>query len=217
MRTKTLLLTAALCAAGAATSMAQVYSVNMVGYINQSIPAGFSMIANQLNNSPNNTVAALFPAPADGTKIYKFNATTGGFIIMEFADGEWSAEATTQRLDPGDGAYIFAPAAFTHTFVGEVQLTSTVNLPRGFSMVGSALPQSAPLTGTPPAGLDYPIGDGDKIYRFNPATGGFIINEFADGEWSLGAPPTVNVGEAFYAFNNGAAAKGWSRTFTVGP
>jgi hypothetical protein len=196
--------------------MAQVYSVNMVGYINQSIPNGFSMIANQLNNSPNNTVAALFPAPADGTRIYKFNTATGGFIIMQYIDGEWSPEATTQTLNPGEGAYIFAPAAFTHTFVGEVALTSTVNLPAGFSMVGSALPQSLPLTGTPPAGLGFPIGDGDRIYRFNPATGGFLIDQFVDGEWSNGAPPTPAIGEGFYAFNNGAA-KGWSRTFTVGP
>jgi len=216
MRTKTLLLTAALCAAGAATSMAQVYSVNMVGYINQSIPAGFSMIANQLNNSPDNRIASLFPAPADQTRIYKFNPASGGFIIAEYADGEWSAPGLTETLSPGEGAYIFAPAAFTHTFVGEVMLTSSVNLPAGFSMIGSTLPQSLPLTGTPPAGLGYPIGDGDRIYRFNPATGGFLIAEFADGEWSTGAPPTPNIGEAFYAFNNGAA-KSWNRTFSVGP
>src|SRR5688500_5525594 len=105
MRTKTLLLTAALCAAGAATSMAQVYSVNMVGYINQSIPAGFSMIANQLNNSPDNRIATLFPAPADGTRIYKFDGT--GFIIMDYVDGQWSAQALTETLGPGEGAYIF--------------------------------------------------------------------------------------------------------------
>ena len=46
MRTKTLLLTAALSAAGIATSMAQVYSANAVGYVNKLIPTGFSMIAN---------------------------------------------------------------------------------------------------------------------------------------------------------------------------
>src|SRR5947207_10303632 len=46
MRTKTLLLTAALAAAGAASAMAQnVYSVNAVGYANVSVPSGFSMIA----------------------------------------------------------------------------------------------------------------------------------------------------------------------------
>jgi len=211
MRTKTLLLTAALCAAGAATSMAQVYSVNMVGYINQSIPAGFSMIANQLNNSPDNRIASLFPAPADQTRIYKFNGA--GFTIAEYADGEWNPAGLTETLAPGEGAYIFAPAAFTHTFVGEVALTSAVNLPPGFSMIGSTLPQSLPLTGTPPAGLGYPIGDGDKIYRFDGV--GFIISEFADGEWNTPIP-TPNIGEGFYAFNNGAA-KSWNRTFSVGP
>ena len=74
MRTKTLLLTAALTAAGVATSMAQVYSVNMVGYINQSIPQGFSMIANQLNASPDNKVTTLLPAPPASTSVFKFNA-----------------------------------------------------------------------------------------------------------------------------------------------
>jgi hypothetical protein len=65
MRTKTLLLTAALSAAGIATSMAQnVYSVNMVGYINKTMPKGLSMIANQLNASPNNKVTTLFGTPA---------------------------------------------------------------------------------------------------------------------------------------------------------
>ena len=41
MRTKTLLLTAALCAAGIATSKAQVYSVNAVGYVNTALVKAF--------------------------------------------------------------------------------------------------------------------------------------------------------------------------------
>src|SRR6478672_7317898 len=47
MRTKTLLLTAALAAVGVSSSMAQVYSVNVVGYVNKSVPKGFYMLANQ--------------------------------------------------------------------------------------------------------------------------------------------------------------------------
>ena len=78
MRTKTLLLTAALTAAGALTSMAQVYSVNIVGYINLSIPRGFSMIANQLNATPDNTLETLMPTMPEGTIIYKFNPALRG-------------------------------------------------------------------------------------------------------------------------------------------
>src|SRR5258707_15596446 len=59
MRTKTLFLTAAFSAAGMATSMAQtVYSVNIVGYINLPIVHGLSLVANQLNASPNNSVVS---------------------------------------------------------------------------------------------------------------------------------------------------------------
>ena len=34
--------------------MAQVYSLNAVGYINVTIPPGFSIVANQLNTTNNN-------------------------------------------------------------------------------------------------------------------------------------------------------------------
>jgi hypothetical protein len=220
MRTKTLLLTAALCAAGAATSMAQVYSVNMVGYINQSVPAGYSAIANHLNNSPDNRVTSLLTAPPDGTRIYKFNPTTGGFIFIQFIDGAWEGDDTTITLGPGEGAFVFAPSAFTQTFVGEVALSSSVSLPSGFSMVSSALPQALPLSGAPPAGLAYPVGEGDRIYQYNPTTGGFIFNQFIDGAWEGdggGTAPSVAIGESFYAFNAGASAKSWNRTFSVGP
>src|SRR2546426_805740 len=93
MRTKTLLLTAALTAAGALTSMAQVYSVNIVGYINLSIPRGFSMIANQLNATPDNTLETLMPTMPEGTIIYKFNpALRGG--LGAYDQYQWSADTS---------------------------------------------------------------------------------------------------------------------------
>jgi len=194
--------------------MAQVYSVNMVGYINQSIPQGFSMIANQLNNSPDNRVVTLFPTPATGTRVLQFNPATGGFRSAQFVD-EWEGDLTI-TLGPGEGAYFFAPAAFTHTFVGEVATgSSSVSITPGWSMVSSALPQSLPIDAAPPAGLGYPIANGDRVYRFNPATGGFIPDLFIDGGWDDGTAPVPNVGESFYVFNAGAA-KSWTRTFAVG-
>jgi len=61
MRTK-LLLGAATLAAGLASSMAQsnVYSVNVVGYYNVSVPAhGFNFVANQLQNGTNDALSVL--------------------------------------------------------------------------------------------------------------------------------------------------------------
>src|SRR5689334_14692664 len=64
MRTKTLLLTAALSAAGLLPSMAQVFSVNAVGYVNQSVPAnGLAILAVPLNGNPNNSLNNTLPIP----------------------------------------------------------------------------------------------------------------------------------------------------------
>src|SRR5687768_8351279 len=59
MRTKTLLLTAALAAAGLTSSMAQVFSVNAVGFVNVTVPASsFALLANPLNQ-PTNDLASV--------------------------------------------------------------------------------------------------------------------------------------------------------------
>ncbi len=61
MRIKALLCAAAL-AAGAVSSMAQsnVYSLNIVGYVNVPLVTGFNLIANPLDNGTND-LASLFP------------------------------------------------------------------------------------------------------------------------------------------------------------
>jgi hypothetical protein len=219
MRTKTLLLTAALCAAGAATSMAQVYSVNMVGYINQSIPAGFSMIANQLNASPDNKVTTLLPAPPNGTSVFKFNKASGGFDQLDYFGG-WEGDNLDLTLGPGEGAFIRAPSAFTTTFVGEVALSSTIQLEQGFQIISSALPQSLPLT-APTAGaanLEFPVVNGDEVFQYDPVGGGFRVNSYFGG-WegdNEGVPPTPAIGESFFFRRAAASGPNWSRTFAVG-
>jgi hypothetical protein len=224
MRTKTLLLTAALTAAGVATSMAQVYSVNQVGYINHTIPSGFSMLANQLNNSPDNKVITQFPTPPEGTQIYKFDATTDTFIFLQFVDGAWEGDDFNVAFGPGEGIWINTPTSFAHTFVGECQLASTLSLLSGFNMVSSVLPQALPLTGAPndgvpaaPVGLGYPVGEGDQVYQYDAATDTFIFNQFVDGAWEGdggGAPPTTGISEAFWISASGP--RSWSRNYVVG-
>jgi len=218
MRTKTLLLTAALCAAGAATSMAQVYSVNMVGYINHTVPSGFSLIANQLNASPDNRVTTLFAAPPDGTQVSKFIPATSTFEGITFVDGAWEGDNVNMTLNPGEGVFINPPSSFQVTFVGEVALSSSVPLVPGFQIISSALPQSLPLTGTPPAGLGFPVAEGDQTFLFDPASDTYKIDSFIDGAWegdSLGVP-TPAIGQAFY-YKRASGTANWTRTFTVGP
>lgn len=208
MRTKTLILTAALGAFGAASAMAQVYSVNAVGYINVSVPAGFSMIANQLNASPDNTLATLMPSPPDGTTVYKYTGTTYKIYTYLQLLGGW--DDGTGTLNPGEGAFILNPgtAPFTVTFVGEVpQGTLTTHLPAGFAIVSSQVPQSGQLDTV----LGYPPADGDTIYFFRNGT--YSISTYLQllGGWDTA--PSPNVGEAFWSLK--AAAADWTRTFSV--
>src|SRR5437773_11497511 len=105
MRTKTVLLVAALSAAGVATSMAQVFSVNAVGYVNKIIPKGnkLALISNPLDaGAGNNTIGNLFKGAQDGTQVYKF--TGAGFITATY-DGIENAflppDAAATTVVPG--------------------------------------------------------------------------------------------------------------------
>jgi hypothetical protein len=224
MRTKTLLLTAALGAAGIATSMAQVYSQNAVGYINVTVGPGFTMIANQL--IPASTLlSALIPAPPLGTSIYKFD--NGNFKISTFDEFEsiWTplgpgGTPNTDTIDFGSGVFIRNPQStpFTITFVGEVAQGTPVSnpIPVGFSIRSSKIPQAGKIQ----TDLGFPPLPGDSIYRFNTASQSFFISTYDEFElvWTpkvndLPVEPTIEIGESFFVLKT--AAGSWDRNFTV--
>ena len=198
MRIKALLCAAAL-AAGAVTSMAQsnVYSLNIVGYVNVPLVAGFNLIANPLDNGTN-TLDSLFPNAGFGDTVYQWNGTT--FVSSLFA-GAWSPSMTTV---PGGGIFYQAGAAFTNTFVGNVMMGSLTNhIPAGFSIVSSQVPQADNLDN-----LGLVGGFGDTAYFWNPATQSYTSSLYA-GAWS---PATVvPVGSSFWI--QAGAAFNWTRTF----
>jgi len=213
MRTKTLLLTAALSAAGIATSMAQgaVFSVNAVGYVNTVVPPGFSMISNPLK-ATSNTIADLFKGVPFGTQVYLFSNTAGFKIYTNDEDaGGFEAGASTDTLLPGDGVFIrnSGTAPFTVTFVGEVMQGNLHNaLPAGLSIKSSQVP----LAGTA-EDLKLVGGPGDQIYQFSNTTGYYIATFDEDaGGWDKPLH-SLAVGESF--FLRKAVAGNWDRTFTV--
>lgn len=206
MRTKTLLLSAVLGFATIATSMADVFSVNIVGYVNVVLPQGFSMIANPLNGT-NNGINTIIPNPGAGSLLYKLGAG-GSFdqIAENFGPGQWDVNLT---LNPGEGAFIQVPALVTNTFVGEVMTGTTTNsIPAGFSIRSSIVPQSAGLTS--PGGLQFPAVAGDLVYRFGANQAYTIFESFGGDAWDP-ATPVPNVGESFWVQK--AASANWVRTF----
>jgi len=224
MRTKALLLIAAFAAAGVASSVAQVYSVNAVGYVNTTLSTGFNMISNPLDaGTGNNTVGKLLSniqgGIPGGLKAYTFNTTTGVFNTPATYVGApvnaFSPAASRDIVvDPGNGMFVYNPGApVVCTFVGQVAQGDLVNpLPQGFSIKANQVPQA----GKPDSfGL---VGTaGDKIYKFNNATGVYNTPSTYVGApvntWSP-ATPSIGVGEAFFMYRATSAGT-WNRSFSV--
>jgi hypothetical protein len=205
--------------------MAQVYSVNGVGYFTLDLPVGYSLIANQLNNGDNNLNTIIPDAPI-GTTLAKWNNAMQTFFPDDsffgpmfggWVDGSFAPTATT--LNPGEGAFINMAAPASVTFVGEIpqgDLSVTIN--PLFNIVSQPTPQAAGVAAT---GLPASVGDvisfwdnttqsfeGDLTY-FGPAYGGWVDTAFTPVD------PTPAVGESFYYNSAAPSSVDWNRTFSI--
>jgi hypothetical protein len=75
------------------------------------------------------------------------------------------------------------------------------------------IPQSAPIDQ-----LGYVASEGDIMFFFNNASGGYQSAAFVDGAWEGSYPgspnpPTPDIGQSFFFKLN--SAKSWDRHFTV--
>jgi hypothetical protein len=226
MRTKTLLLIAAVGAAGAATSMAQVFSVNAVGYVNKTIPAnGFAMISNPLK-AATNTIDALFTGAGipPGTQVYVYTPGKGYDVgTYDDLDNSYGSTVGPKTLLPGQGVFVKNPTAnpVTITFVGEVpQGTLNTAMVAGLQMVSSQVPQA----GTP-AELSFPhtgaegLTAGDQVYKFvtnDPVPANnqkYLVATYDDLSDDWDKALTFDVGEA--VFVKLAKPVTWTRQFNV--
>jgi hypothetical protein len=223
MRTKTLLLTAALSAAGIATSMAQVYSVNAVGYVNTTLVPGFSLVSNPLNNTTGNTIQNLFGNGIQGTipnltTVYHYDPATDRFVFAQYDDivQEFLGDGATAVIPPGTGVFVRNPGTtpLTVTFVGEVPqgAASDITIPQGFSIKASTVP----MAGTA-AALQIPGRQGETLYEWDTTAQRYIPASYDDivQDWlsTSGQPVNIDVGEAFFIFKT--ADQAWTRNFSV--
>jgi hypothetical protein len=210
MRTKALLLTAAVMTAGLAASVAQsVYSVNAVGYVNLNLPANFSLISNPLNGT-NNNLSTILPVVPDGSQVLTWDAANQRFndANLYFGGFGWVPDGT---LNPGQGAFLFVPSATTVTFVGEVpQGNLTNNIPVNFGLLAHMVPQSIGLEAA-----NLVSTDGDQVLFWDRANQRFedAFLYFGGFGW-VPSDPVPDVAEGFFYFNAGAA-RTWGRTFSV--
>ena len=109
-------------------------------------------------------------------------------------------------------------AAATLTFVGEVSQgvdSNGVTLKPGFTLVSSKVPQTVDLSN---AAFGFPAAaTGDKVFRFDSASQGYLSSTFITG---VGWAPAGNVAgiapaDSFFFFSTGASDRTWNRNFNV--
>jgi hypothetical protein len=235
MRTKTLLLSGVVAALSSVSLMAQVYSLNAVGYINVTCPVGFSIIANQLNTG-NNVITNLIQVDPggsmDGDTIYKYVNTgtpsTSGYHAVLSADSlnppyYWDgSDPTITTLNPGEAAFFYNanPTPLTLTFVGTVlQGSLTNNMIPGFNLISSQVPQA----GTVFAALGIPLDaagsdDGDTVYimdagKYDQVSSVDSLNPPSNLDGTQA--PSVNVGQGFFYYRGNPTTQLWIRNFSV--
>src|SRR6266566_2526097 len=171
MKLKCLFMAVVVLAAGIGGSRGQVWSVNIVGYINLTVNPGLNLIVNQLA-STNDDLGSFMPSVPDGTVVFRFDPLTQSYQDgVTFLDGFGWFPASGDSHDPvkriplGEGFFVQIPGSTptTITFVGEVALDSTNPIPGNLSLKGSIIPQSGPLV----ANLGFSTADGDAVYQWD--------------------------------------------------
>ena len=126
MRTKTLLIAAAALAVGVATSMAQTYSQNVVGYYNLNMPVGYNMVSVQLQVGVSNGASEVFPSLPDGTALLTWDPVGAQFVYNYYDTGggstapaaswymaDYGTLTNAPNFQVGQGMFFVTPSTYT--------------------------------------------------------------------------------------------------------
>jgi hypothetical protein len=221
MRTKSLCLAAAVLTGGilAASAQGNVYSLNVVGYVNTVFKgnSSYTLAANPLNaatNDLNTVLSAALPNKSSVTTYDGVNYTT-----YTKAGGVWPVAS----IPPGTGFFVrnLATSDITNTFVGEVlgglPGTNTTALPAGYSLVGSKAPIGGDINGAGPGTLNLSAALPNKasvtVYDNTTPPGTYTTLTKAGGAFP--ATP-IAVGQGFYV-RALTAGSNWVQILTNAP
>lgn len=212
---KTLVLAAAALTAGLLTASAQnVYSVNIVGYVNTVFKGGgaYTLVANPLDDGNGNQLTNLVNILPNKSSVQIWNGS--GYVAANKAFGVWS---TNVSLPPGVGFFVQNASAtdITNTFVGTVVASPVTNsLTAGaFVLAGSPLPIGGNLTDTN-LNLGPTLANKSSIQIWdNSGPGGFVAANKSFGVWSTNL--TLNVGQGF--FIQSATTTNWIQSLPPSP
>lgn len=207
-----------------AFAQSNVYTINIVGYVNKPLPTGFSLIANPLNNTlPNgNTIVNLFNDSLNPNSVVQ--KWTGSIYASYTYLGlsQWIDQNNNPigpvTIGAGEGAVVWNSGPIvTNTFVGQVE---------GYVDPGGRLPVPVPPSGIYLRGSIAPIGgssfaeimgraplDGDAVLKID-VLGNPLLSYFSSGEWhdpnGGNLAPTVEVAESAFFDTTGNQFAGFT-------
>jgi hypothetical protein len=198
-----------LSAASAAWGQSNVYSINIVGYVNLMLFPGDNLIASQLgttNDTLNNVLAA---GVADGSTLSKWDPLANRFLPTSTYDAATASWSINYSLTYGEGALLHSPASATNTFVGEVDpaLVDTSgggtisfanwhpNYASGLYLLSCPVPLGnasfAQVVGRDPL-------NGEWVETLDASTQTYSITTFHGGTGWDNGDPTLAVGQAAF-------------------
>lgn len=224
MRTKTLCLAAAGLLGGMLAASAQnVYSLNIVGYVNKVAPVAnqFALWANPLDTGAGNSITNLFPSAPNATQIRAWNGAS--YVSAQKSFGNWN---TNLVLAPGTGFFIKYPAgsgSVTNTFVGTVLVenpdgqgggTNTTAITSTFALLGGKFPIGGNLTSTGVGTLNLgaALANGSQVRAWNGTA--FVSAQKSFGNWNTNLP--LGVGDGFFV-RLSAGTSNWIQIVTNAP
>jgi hypothetical protein len=214
------LLAAAVLALALQGRAQNVYSLNVVGYYNVPVVAGWNLLSVQLG-ATNYNANHVLGTGVDGALLYRFNPTNQTYYDAgTYFQGFGWCPVSGDREDPvlnlplGESFFIWSPSNWIATFVGEVmQGRLVVPLPAYYSLKASIVPQAGQLQND----LLFPACGGDTVWK--GVGSGFPAYFYDDWDFYwMPTEPTVDVGRGFFLYRDPWEATPdhwWVRNFTV--
>jgi len=195
MRTKNLLLSAAALVAGALSAQAQsnVYSVNIVGYVNKPLATNaLELIENPLTDGTN-TLNSTMSGLAVGSVAYVWNGAS--YTQSNRQKAGWNPDL---GVPTGLGFFVRRSGAVgTNTYVGAVVANVGASVSNSLAagvttLVGSKLPYADTLTGTNLGLAGAP--NNSVLYKWNGV--GYTQSNRQKAGWNPNL--AIEVGESFF-------------------
>jgi len=204
-------------------AQSNVYSLNVVGYVNVKLKPGLNLIANPLD-AGNNTVSNLFRSVDPSVGQYYSVLSWDGIAFqgndLDQFDSTWGN--ANLDLSPGKGFFFknAGPTAITNTFVGNVlQGTLTIPVPPGLNLVASKVPQDGYVKDL---GFNPTPGHNSILLWDGNAFQGTDFDEF-DSTWGNATGftvdpvkgPFITNAMGFFVKGDGGSTATFTRNFTV--